>query len=51
MVWVEADLVISRVNALKADQAALTQMAVSSLFSKKDGGTFKETLKELRDSG
>lgn len=51
MVWVETDLVNRRVNALKADQAVLTQMAVASLFSKADGGKFKEALKELRDDG
>jgi hypothetical protein len=48
MVWVETDLVNIRVNELKADAAVLTQLAVSSLFSKGDGSKFKAALKELR---
>lgn len=51
LVWVETALVTERVNELKADQAVLTQMAVSSLFGKKGGAQFKEALKALRDGG
>lgn len=49
MLWVETDLVQRRINALKADQAVLTQMAVSSLLSKKGQQPFKDALKKLRD--
>lgn len=49
MVWVETDLVNSRVNNEKADQAILTQKAVSSLFSKEDSKSFTAVLKALRD--
>ena len=51
MVWVETDLVTKRINALKHDQALLTQMAVSSLLSKKGVEAFKAALKKLREDG
>lgn len=49
MVWAEALIVSKRVNAAKADQATLTQAAVSSLFSSKAGAEFRKTLAALRD--
>lgn len=49
LVWVEAALVTERINGLKADQAVLTQMAVSSLFGKDGKRSFNEALKELRE--
>ena len=47
MVWDEATLVVERQNANHATQAVLTQLAVSSMLSKKGGKEFKRVLKEL----
>jgi hypothetical protein len=47
MVWDEATLVVERLNGLAATQAVLTQMAVSSMFSKDASKAFTEKIKEM----
>ena len=47
MVWDEARLVAENLNGMLATQAVLTQMAVSSVLSKKAGELFKKTVNRL----
>ena len=50
-VWLEAEIVVRRINNDHATSALLNQMAVSSLFSKEGGQQFSNTIKELTDGG
>lgn len=51
MVWVEAELVVSRLNQQEASRAVLLQMAVSSVISKKGQARFNKAMKELTGNG
>ena len=46
-VWLEAELVVNRINKQLADTAMLTQLAVSTLMSKEAGDTFNDRIKDL----
>lgn len=49
MVWVEAELVVQRVNRQEADRATLLQMAVSSILSKKAAKAFDKATKRMTE--
>lgn len=46
-VWEEAFMLTSQMNLMMATNAMLTQMAVSSLFSKDAGRDFTKTIKDM----
>jgi hypothetical protein len=50
-VWLEAYLVVERLNRLAITEAAYIQMAVSSLFSKDAARDFSKTVKRLTADG
>lgn len=50
-VWEETELVVARTNQILATETLLTQMAVSSLFSKEAGRDFNKLIKRLTDGG
>jgi len=47
LVWVEASIVVDRVNRFHATQAALTQLAVASILSKDAQKELKEQIERL----
>lgn len=51
MVWVEAEMVVSRLNQQEATRAVLLQMAVSSVLSKKAQARFDKQVKALTGNG
>jgi hypothetical protein len=50
-VWFEAELTAGHLNNQIATAAVLTQLAVSSMFSKKAGKAFENRIKELTGNG
>lgn len=49
MIWDEARLVGDRLNGQMATEAVLTQMAVSSVLSKKAGKEFDKMIKRMSE--
>ncbi|MFC3724406.1 hypothetical protein [Neoaquamicrobium sediminum] len=47
MVWVEAGLVVQRINRMEATRALLLRDAVSAVITKKAQNKFKETIDKL----
>ena len=45
--WIEAEIVVDRINKHLADEALLTQLAVSTLMSESAGETFNDRIKDL----
>lgn len=45
--WLESEIVVERINKHLADEALMTQLAVSTLMSEEAGKTFNERIKDL----
>lgn len=50
MLWTEMRIVRTRVNKEMADQAALTQMVIASVLSKKGAEALKKQLRALTEA-
>jgi hypothetical protein len=47
MLWFEAEIVVTRLNAKEATRAILLQQAVSSILSKDGAKNFRKTIKSM----
>lgn len=49
MVFVEAEIVVERLNGMEATRAVLIQMAASSVMSRKGAAEFQKLIKRLTE--